>query len=351
MTFSKYNSMKDIMDYPNMKEYLKIFYSDYLLDLYPDDLYKFPIAYQENVAKTPWSGEPFSVIADQLIDAVNLILDIFENKTRKLINLWNPNNTWTLEKNSGKDGVFLVAPTNNKQNDNKPAVIICPGGGYEAVCFSGEGTPIMKYMEAQGYVPFILKYRVKPTSFPEPQEDLSLAIQYVRANAKEYGINTDKIITLGASAGGHLCASQAALYDSTAKSANIQLENKEYAQKLKNISAKPNAVCLCYPVISFTNNQHEGSAYNLAGDNKELRQKLSVENIVTSDYPPTFVWTCLDDDCVPPCNAEFMKEALKKAHVKHELHMYKTGGHGCALAFSKSAHSWSQYMIEFMSKI
>ena len=153
-----------------------------------------------------------------------------------------------------------------------------------------------------------------------------LGIQ-VREHALEYGVDPDNILTLGASAGGHLCASQAAL--------------------AKRVEDTPDKICLCYPVISFTEEPHEGSAELLTGGDTSLRKMLSAENLVTESYPETFVWTCADDDCVPPSNAVRMGAALKKAHVRHELFVYPSGGHGCGLAFSKEAHDWSRAMVEF----
>lgn len=331
MRITKYNSMNDILAYPDMENYLRVFYSEYLLDMYPKEAYHLPLARMEQIGKTPW-GEPFSIIVDQLIDAVNLILDLRENGTRRAISLWNESEDWSLKKDrkGEKESVFLLAPDNITEEVRKkrrPAVIICPGGGYCEVCFSGEGTPILNYMEAQGYAAFILRYRVSPAVYPAPQEDLSLAIRYVREHASEYGVDPDNILTLGASAGGHLCASQAAL--------------------AKRAEEKPDKVCLCYPVISFTEEPHEGSAELLTGGDASLREKLSVENLVTGSYPETFVWTCADDDCVPPSNAVRMGEALEKAHVRHELCVYPSGGHGCGLAFSKEAHDWSRAMVEF----
>lgn len=356
MQFTKYHSMADILKYPNMREYLSVFYSEYLFNMYPKELYDRPIAREEQVAKTPWD-EPFSIVADQLMDAVNLVLDINENHTRRAIALWEYDEKsgtygdWTLEKNArgGKDRVCLIAPVMGqiqkeselKQKEYSPAVIICPGGGYEEVCFSGEGTPIMHFMEANGYRAFMLKYRVgKDGLYPAPQEDLARAIQYVRAHAEEYQINPEDICVLGGSAGGHLCASEAALY--------TQFETEQ------EVSARPDKVVLCYPVISLEKEIHEGSARALTGGEQEekasLRRALSVEYLVNSDYPPTFVWTCADDDCVPPSNAVRMGEALKNANVPYELHVYPTGGHGCALAFSKSAYDWSRAMLEFLRK-
>lgn len=89
--------MNDILAYPDMENYLRVFYSEYLLDMYPKEAYHLPLARMEQIGKTPW-GEPFSIIVDQLIDAVNLILDLRENGTRRAISLWNESEDWSLKK-------------------------------------------------------------------------------------------------------------------------------------------------------------------------------------------------------------------------------------------------------------
>ena len=114
---------------------------------------------------------------------------------------------------------------------------------------------------------------------------------------------------------------------------------------------RPDKITLCYPVISLEKEAHEGSAKALTGGKKELRTALSVEHLVRENYPPTFLWTCADDDCVPPSNTVRMGEALERAGVLHEMHVYPSGGHGCALAFSKSACDWSQEMLRFFERI
>lgn len=354
MRFTKYQSLEDILRYPNMEEYLNIFYSDELLELYPRQLWGEPIAYIEQIGKVPWA-EPFSVIADQLMDAANLVLDLYENKTRRCISLWREEEKdWTLqaEKQGGKEQVFLVTPeklpAEKRQNaEKKPTVIICPGGGYGKVYFCGEGTPIMHRMEANGYAAFILRYRVAPERYPGPQEDLALAIQYVRAHAEEYGVDVDNITLIGASAGAHLCASEAALYEEMANLVEEEVKtfSPELAKTYKSYSARPDKLVLSYPVISLEKEQHEGSFQNLTGGKEELRSKLSVENLVTEGYPPTFVWACEDDNCVPPSNAKRMEEVLKQHNIPSECHIYPQGGHGCGLAFSHSAAGWSKAML------
>lgn len=355
MIFTKYNSLADILRYPDMEEYLRIFYSEYLLAMYPEDRKDLPVARIEQIAKTPW-GEPFSIIADQLMDCVNLVMDLRENGNIRAISLWRPGEEWTPEKgrNGGKDSVFLIAPAREAAEKvwekRRPAVIICPGGGYEAVCFSGEGTPVMRYMEAKGYCAFMLRYRVSPVHYPQPQEDLALAVQYVRSHAEEYHLDPDNIMLIGASAGGHLCASYAALWEEAAALADEELKETDQitAENLASVSAQPNKLVLSYPVISLDKEQHEGSAYAIAGNDWKLRKRLSAENLVTSSYPKTFVWACADDDCVPPSNAVRMGEALKNVGVDYELHIYPSGGHGCGLAYSKQAYDWSRAMTEFM---
>lgn len=353
MQYTKYHSLNQILEFPRMREYLTIFYSDYLLTMYPKELANEPLALLENFAKTPWE-EPFSIVVDQLLDAVTVILDCTVHHKRRCIPLWNlKKQSWSLEeeKKGGKNQVFLLSPCEIDLK-RKPAVIICPGGGYESVCFSGEGNPILHYMEAQGYRAFILRYRVAPNRYPEPQKDLTLAIQYLRANAKSYGIDENQIMVLGASAGGHLCALQAAEHEKIKEWVIKDLKDQgdERAKDYESISAKPNQVSLSYPVISFKSEAHEGSFLALTGGREELREQLSVERLITSDYPRTFVWTCEDDDCVPASNAKRMQQALEEKQVDSKFCLYSSGGHGCGLAFSKEAWNWSREMIHFSRK-
>ena len=64
-----------------------------------------------------------------------------------------------------------------------------------------------------GYKAFILSYRIQPNTYPQCQMDLALAIMHVRAHARQYGIDENRILVVGASAGGHLCASTAMLHE------------------------------------------------------------------------------------------------------------------------------------------
>lgn len=353
MKFTKEHSLNEILKYPEMEAYLKVFYSEFLLEMIPEELREKPLYEVDRLAKPPWEG-PFSEITEQLLYAVGLILDIREGGERTCIPLWNPESgPWHLKEGirQTKEDVFLVAPTEGK-GKGRPCVIICPGGGYTDVCFSGEGTPVMERMEAAGYGAFILKYRVAPARYPDPQKDLVLAVKYVRANAEKYGIDKDRLLIMGFSAGGHLCALTAAEYEKIECLLQEELRqtNPALADHYKHITKGPEQICLSYPVISFEQEPHEGSFQALTGEDESLRGPLSVEKRVTAAFPKTFLWTCADDDTVPPSNTEHMAAALKACGVPHEVHIYPTGGHGCALAQSKSAAEWSQRMLAYMSE-
>lgn len=347
MRFTTYHSMNEVMDHPGIRRHLPTFFSGDLLRMFPPELGDEPLGVAEHYGQTPWDI-PFFEVVEQFLEAANLIVDITENGTRRYVPLWDKDvaPTWEPRMHGEGDPIdsFLVAPLphGTPSGERRPAVIICPGGAYREVCCSGEGTPVMRMMEVHGYVAFILFYQVSAPAYPQAQTDLAQAVRLVRAHADEYGVDPDDIMTMGFSAGGHLCASEAAIPGAFASMAD------ERRPDLAGVSARPDKVCLGYPVISLCQHQHEESVLNLIGDDESLRKPLSVERMVDRDFPPTYLWTCADDSCVPPENSGLMDEALEAAGVNHLSRLYPEGEHGCGLAFGKSAHGWSQEMLSFM---
>lgn len=355
--FTRYHSYNDIMDYPNMKEYLKVFFSENNLELFPAELRHLPLALAEETAVSPWGGA-FAEVTNQFLDAVQTVLDITDSRRRRCVSLWDEETDWTpeQEKKGGKASVFLLTPEYRKKERVargkgadagsgavRPAVIICPGGGYERVCFSGEGNPVMNYMEAKGYAAFVLKYRTAPERYPAPQEDLAMAMNYVREHAGEYGADPHNVMLIGFSAGGHLCASLPCFCREIAKKISTENGGEILPEKIR-----PDKLCLGYPVITFGRECHEGSFQALTGGEESMREVLSIEKRITSDYPATFLWACEDDTCVPVSNTVRMGAALKEAGVRYKIRTYPSGGHGCNLAFGNSARLWTEELIRFM---
>ena len=84
---------------------------------------------------------------------------------------------------------------------------------------------------------------------------------------------------------------------------------------------------------------HKVSFRNLLGSSyKEKKKELSIERLVTADMPPCFIWHTFTDPTVPVENSLFLAEALKRAGVSTELHIYPTGGHGLSLADETSSN-------------
>ena len=370
--FTKHQSIEGILKEPGMKPYLEVFFQKWLLELFPEEFVRAPLGLAEQRGKTPW-GEPLSVIGDQLLDGANLCGELLRKERRALL-LWDENKgDWSPETERradsgvrpGKEGVFLVTPSVRGRRDEgtetagkteeglsdrelRPAAIVCPGGGYGQVCFEGEGTPVLSMLEEAGYRTFLLRYETN-APYPEPQMDLALGILYLRSHWKEYGIHPGQLIAVGASAGGHLCALEAAEHEKQKDLVLSRLSGEE-RRTLGEWGARPDGLCLSYPVISFEEETHEDSARILTGGRRELRAGLSVNRLAGPDYPPSFIWACRDDDCVPCSNVERMARALEDAGAIVELHIYPSGGHGCGLAYTKEAWPWSGRMLKFMER-
>ena len=236
-----------------------------------------------------------------------------------------------------------------RQEKKRPAVIFCPGGGYEMLSYYSEGVQLAQRMERDGgYKAFILSYRIQPNTYPQCQMDLALAIMHVRAHARQYGIDENRILVVGASAGGHLCASTAMLHEEL--KTEIFCVHPELEKLYGRISARPDGVGLLYPVISFTSEYHEGSCRYNTGGKSDLQKKLSVELHDLTGYPPTYAYANLDDGCVPASNTTRLDAARTKAGVKHLCETFPTGDHGIGLGYATSAKAWSEHMLRFFNE-
>ena len=209
------------------------------------------------------------------------------------------------------------------EKNPRPAVLVIPGGGYGCVCESTEGEPIARKFNELGFHAFVLHYRVAPHRFPEPQEDVLRAIRLIRARAGAWRVIPDRLAVCGFSAGGHLAASAGTLFDEISADAGDDAD-------LQN--ARPDAMILCYPVISFARFAHEGSARNLLGGHfPQWKERLSLETRVTEKTPPAFIWHTAEDAAVPWRNSAMMAEALYDKKVPCSLHIFPHGGHGMLL--------------------
>ncbi|MDW7655860.1 MAG: alpha/beta hydrolase [Bacillota bacterium] len=202
-------------------------------------------------------------------------------------------------------------PADNGQN--RGTIIVCPGGGYSNKA-PHEGEPVARRLNTFGINAYVLDYRVNPDLHPSPYQDARRSIMMARERAGSIGTKPDRIGILGFSAGGHLAASAGTMWDQDA--------------------CRPDAMVLCYPVITFSKSGHVGSRINLLGESATSMQisDLSLENRVDRRTPPAFLWHTADDDAVPVENTLLMASALAMRQVNFACHIYPHGKHGLGLA-------------------
>lgn len=219
----------------------------------------------------------------------------------------------------------------------RPAVIICPGGGYHRLS-AREGEPVALRFAGLGCAAFVLRYHVAPQArWPVPQQQLLASIAYVRDNWARYHADPHAVIVLGFSAGGHL-----------AGSAGLMWNRQELYRPLRRRPTvfRPDGAVLCYPVVTGGPSAHRGSMENLLGERyDELLDTVSLEKRVTRQAPPFFIWHTADDTCVPVENALLLDEALRTKGVPSELHIYPHGSHGQSLADSTVFAPGQDWMI------
>jgi acetyl esterase/lipase len=204
----------------------------------------------------------------------------------------------------------------------RDAILIIPGGAYAYVCGALEGESIALAFATLGYNAFVLHYGVgeERDVFPKQLLDAGRAMLYIRNNAEKYRINPERVFAVGFSAGGHLCADLAVEHQNISEMAGVAVD------------AKPTAVGLSYPVITKKHG-HFASYDNLLNGYSEeekaaLTEKLSLNEMVTEQTTPAFLWTTATDQVVPADNAIRFALALADKGIDYELHVYPHGVHG-----------------------
>ena len=146
----------------------------------------------------------------------------------------------------------------------KPAVLVFPGGAYK-YCSDREAEPVALAYLAKGFNAFVLRYSLNEKSkFPTPLNDAVAAIEFIRNNSKEFHTDPQRLAVCGFSAGGHLAAAVSTMTD-----------------------VRPNACVLGYPCI-------------LSSTSPILANPVeSVNEYVTKQTPPTFIFAASNDGCVP----------------------------------------------------
>lgn len=211
------------------------------------------------------------------------------------------------------------------QTNERPLILLCPGGAYSDTSDREAESMAIQFL-AMGYHAAVLRYSTAPAKFPTALLELAYSVKLIREHAKEWHVNTNKIIVQGCSAGGHLAASLGMFWDEDFVAEGIGLDASHHTL------IRPDGMILCYPVITTGEFAHAFSVQNLIGDREELREKLSLEKQVSVKSPKAFIWHTFEDESVMVENSLLLISAMRKAGISTEFHMYPKGQHGLALA-------------------
>lgn len=222
------------------------------------------------------------------------------------------------------DAYILDCDLTMGQYAQRPAIVVCPGGGY-VYCSRAEGEPVAMSYAARGFHTFVLRYSTgRDAADFAPLKEISWVIGYIRDHAQEWNIDPNKIVTCGFSAGGHL-----------ALSAGLLGENK------------PNAMILGYPAASAPNIPGADFMLKLlTGKQNPTNEDAAQFDLIaqiTKDAPPVFI-TATAQDLLTSFGALPIAQKYCTLGIPYELHIFGHGPHGYSLANETSSDGSSRYM-------
>jgi acetyl esterase/lipase len=207
------------------------------------------------------------------------------------------------------------------------AVIVIPGGSYVHLAMEMEGGEEARWLNGHGVTAFVLEYRLGPRyHFPSPMLDGARAVRYVRSHAADLGVSKDKIGLWGFSAGAHLAAYLATMHDSG---------EPEAQDPIDRVSDRPDFAILSYGRFSMDDSiPRKTDMEGLLGQHptRAMMDSVSVTRFVTKTTPPCFIFSTTADSIVNSLNATAFYDALKRAGVPVELHIFERGQHGIGMA-------------------
>lgn len=202
-----------------------------------------------------------------------------------------------------------------KERNTRAAILVLPGGGYEAVAMDLEGTEICDWVTKQGMTCVLLKYRVpqawrhdgveQAPKVQLPLQDVQRAMGLLRDHASSCGIDPHKIGVIGFSAGGHLAAAVS----------NAEKRNYEPVDAADSQPSRPDFAILLYP----------GHLWDETSPKTSLTLSPWVE--ISANAPPTLLIHSMNDPTDNVRHSMTYGLALNDVGVPVEMHLYARGGH------------------------
>ena len=240
------------------------------------------------------------------------------------------------------EGYLLDCELTLGQEQKRPAIVVCPGGGY-LYCSPREAEPVALNYAAKGFHAFILRYSCgRDAKDFAPLQEVSWLIGWLREHAEEWHIDPKRILTCGFSAGGHL-----------ALAAGLLAEHK------------PNGMILNYPAVQLPNLPGVDFMLKLLSGKEQVSDEDSaaytLTNHITKDAPPVFL-AATAEDALTPYGALAVAQAYSRLGLGYELHIFQHGPHGYSLGTAPSANgssrmlneayaNWPELSVQWMNKV
>lgn len=216
-------------------------------------------------------------------------------------------------KKSGAEDLKLhvFAPSDNPNGETRPAIVFFFGGGWTL------GTPLQFYPEcahfaSKGMVAISVDYRIRSRHNTTPFESVAdgkSAIRWIRQHAKELGVDPERIVAAGASAGGQVAAACGIV------------KGLDDPSEDQSVSSRPNAMILWYPALD---NGPGGCGFDMM---KDRYLEISPLHNIAGQTPPTLFFLGTKDALIPVKTAEEFKARVEQGGGRCELRFFEGAPH------------------------
>ena len=238
-----------------------------------------------------------------------------------------------------REGANLVwFPSDDAAADERPFILLVPGGGFVNVWNLTEGWPVANQFNRLGYHVFILTYQVDSPDrqMERNMSDFAQALRQIGANAEKFHVHADRYITCGFSAGGYL----------------VCLWNTEKGYPAYHLP-KPQATFPVYPVvtlrpeISYGEDNPEDTMWLYGCDIETARRSAYEIPDHAEGFPPTAIFLAAGDELVNPENSKLLAASLEKLGIPCRLEIGPEGGHGFADGTGMCMAGWTERAVRW----